>query len=798
MIRRVSALLVLLCLHAAPALAQVEDPFAGPDETPAEEPSPPPDAPSPRATPHDEGVSPAPAPPDAAAPAETPLEVAAPAAEEPAVAAPAADEEDDLRLNDLVIETGAEEIFHTGGSAHSIGEEDLERLDYDDPLSILVAVPGVYVRQEDGYGLRPNIGIRGANAERSRRITLMEDGVLLAPAPYSAPAAYYFPLVTRMTGVDVFMGPAAIPYGPHTVGGAIDFRDRPIPTSRTGGVDIALGSNWFGRFHGYYGDSNEWGGFLVEAIHLRTDGFRTIDFASDDGTTGFDRTDVHVRGELHGDLTRDIYHRLEIVLGLGLERSNETYLGITESDLRADPWRRYGVTQGDQMNWWRTRAMVRYELLSDSADLLVTAYRHDFDRNWQRLDSFADGTSLASVLDDPTAGRNAVYYAVLTGEEPAATAGQAIIRVRNHRTFISEGIQARGRFRIDTGELQQVLEVGLRLHYDEIERNHTGEGLYIDIPALVPDGNGTRLLTNNRAQSVAFSAYAAWQFRFFGLSVTPGVRLEAVWGEYFDRLSGLFQTTEQAQVLPGLGVTYELVPDLALFAGVHQGYSPVAPGQPDGVRPELSWNYEVGTRYGRNDTPTHAEAAFFLSDYENITGECSGAGGCSIELIDRMFNGDRATILGIEAAGAHTISLDELRFPLRASYTYTWTRMRTAFVSESPQFGDVAIGDHLPYIPEHQLTVGAGAEWRFFRINVQALYVSAMRDIASVGTILPGEGTDEQFYLDAMASVEVYDGIRIYLRAENLTNSSPIVSRRPFGARTGRPLLVQGGLEATF
>ena len=107
-------------------------------------------------------------------------------------------------------------------------------------------------------------------------------------------------------------------------------------------------------------------------------------------------------------------------------------------------------------------------------------------------------------------------------------------------------------------------------------------------------------------------------------------------------------------------------------------------------------------------------------------------------------------------------------------------------------------GDHLPYIPEHQLTIGVGAEWRFFRMNVQALYVSPMRDVASVGAILPGEGTDEQFYVDAMASVEIHEGIRLYIRGENLTNSSPIVSRRPFGARTGRPLLVQGGLQAEF
>jgi Fe(3+) dicitrate transport protein len=235
-----------------------------------------------------------------------------------------------------------------------------------------------------------------------------------------------------------------------------------------------------------------------------------------------------------------------------------------------------------------------------------------------------------------------------------------------------------------------------------------------------------------------------------------------------------------------------------VFAGVHQGYSPVAPGQPDGTRPELSWNYEIGARYGRIDRPSHGQVAFFLSDYENITGECSGAGGCPEELIDRMFNGDRATILGVEAEGTHTVSVDEARFPLRANYTYTWTRLATAFVSESPQLGAVSVGDHLPYIPEHQLTAGAGFEWRMLRLNTQFQYVGAMRDTASVGPTVAGEGTDEQVYLDAMASVEIFSGIRLYVRGENLTDSRPIVARRPFGARTGRPLLVQGGLEATF
>ena len=737
--------------------------------------------------------------PDAAADAGAADAGAAAAARADADAdADAPSSERDLDLSGLLVVASAEEVFRTGGSAHVLSEKELERLDYDDPLSVLATVPGVYVRQEDGTGLRPNIGIRGANGERSRRITLMEDGVLLAPAPYSAPAAYYFPLITRMTGIEVFMGPAAIPYGPHTVGGAVNLLSRGIPTQRRGGFDVALGTTSFGRFHAHYGDSNRWGGFVAEAVHLRSDGFRQLDFYGRDDSTGYARTDAQVRAELHGDVTRDIYHRLELTLGLGLEESNETYLGLSVADLRDAPRRRYGASSNDHMEWWRTRAMLRYELTSEHVDVEVAAYRHDFDRTWQRIDGFRDGTSISSVLSNPTVGRNAVYYAVLTGAEEAATPGQALVSVRNARRFVSQGLQAVGRLRLRTGKVRHVVEVGARLHYDAIVRHHTGLGAYIVNEQLVSDGVPQSLLAENNAQSLAFATYAAWQLRYRQLTITPGARLESITGDFADDLSGLAQTTTQGQLLPGLGITYELLRDLAIFAGVHQGYSPVAPGQAPGVRPELSWNYELGARYGRPDADTRGNLAFFLSDYQNLTGECSGAGGCPAELVDRMFNGDEATILGIEASAAHTPHIGKLSFPLRASYTWTYTRFRTAFASDNPQFGSVEVGDHLPYVPEQQFSLQAGVEWRALALNTQLLYVGRMRDEASKGAFLAGSATDVQAYFDAMASVAVHSKVRLYLRGENLFNASPIVSYRPFGARTGRPLLIQLGVQAEF
>ena len=119
------------------------------------------------------------------------------------------------------------------GAAQYIGEQDLEKFAYTDIQRIIRQAPGVSLQVEDGYGLRPNISIRGVATERSGRITLLEDNVLIAPAPYSAPSAYYFPTAGRMSAFEVVKGPAAITQGPYTIGGAINMLSTPIPSTQS-------------------------------------------------------------------------------------------------------------------------------------------------------------------------------------------------------------------------------------------------------------------------------------------------------------------------------------------------------------------------------------------------------------------------------------------------------------------------------------------------------------------------------------------------------------------------------------
>ncbi|MEO0367036.1 MAG: TonB-dependent receptor plug domain-containing protein, partial [Pseudomonadota bacterium] len=195
------------------------------------------------------------------------------------------DQED---IDEIVITGIFDEPDRVTGSAHRIDEVTLEQFQYTDVNRTLNLVPGVYAREEDGVGLRPNIGLRGGSSDRSQKVVLMEDGVLLGPAPYSAPAAYFFPLTRRMVGIEVFKGPASIEFGPQTIGGAINLVSAPIPDATTGSVEVSGGSDGYRHLHARAGTQGETYGVLAEFMHFGSDGFKQLDGGGD---TGFDKNE---------------------------------------------------------------------------------------------------------------------------------------------------------------------------------------------------------------------------------------------------------------------------------------------------------------------------------------------------------------------------------------------------------------------------------------------------------------------------------------------------------------------------
>ena len=199
---------------------------------------------------------------------------------------------------------GSAGINDVPGSAQYLSRKELEKFSYNDINRVLRSIPGISLQEEDGFGLRRNIGMRGTGVERSSKITLMEDGILIAPAPYAAPAAYYFPTVGRMQGVEVRKGSSQIKYGPYTTGGAINFISTQIPNETEGRLNI-MGGNFGQRIvYGNAGTSFRNGGFVLETYQAASDGFKELD---NGGDTGFESQDYLAKFRVNTNPDAPVY-----------------------------------------------------------------------------------------------------------------------------------------------------------------------------------------------------------------------------------------------------------------------------------------------------------------------------------------------------------------------------------------------------------------------------------------------------------------------------------------------------------
>ena len=287
------------------------------------------------------------------------------------------------------------------GSANYISKKDLKKFSYTNINRILQTVPGINIYEEDGFGLRPNISLRGTSPERSAKINLMEDGVLIAPAPYSAPAAYYFPTIGRMEAIEVLKGSSQIQYGPNTTGGAINMISSRIPERFSGKASITAGNYDSRNTQLVLGNSFKNFGFVTDYFNYSSDGFKDLDGG---GNTGFDKTDYMAKFRVNTNLDAKIYQSLTFKIQYSEENANETYLGLTDEDFEENPFRRYRASAEDVMNAEHQQYQLTHFIrLSPSLDIRTTGYLNRFKRNWYKLDdvNLGERVSINNILSSP-------------------------------------------------------------------------------------------------------------------------------------------------------------------------------------------------------------------------------------------------------------------------------------------------------------------------------------------------------------------------------------------------------------
>lgn len=711
------------------------------------------------------------------------------------------------KLDEIIISTST--IFgnkyvakNRTGSAFYLSSKELAKFGFTDVNRALRSVPGVTIYEEDGFGLRPNISLRGTSPERSSKITIMEDGVLIAPAPYSASAAYYFPTIARMEAIEVLKGSSQVQYGPFTTGGAINMISAQIPTAFSGKVRASYGSFNSNQLHAKVGGSDANFGYVLEYLNYGSDGFKKLPSGKN---TGFNKNDfvAKIKANLFPNAT--VKQSLEFKFQYADEEGNETYLGLSEGDFRENPFYRYPSSDNDKMTTDHTQYMLTHQLnFSENSRITTTTYQNNFARNWYKLDFInfnGNSQSIANVLDNPENFSN--HFAIVNG---TVNSGADAIGIRaNNRKYYSQGIQTKFDYHWYQGAVFHDLEIGARFHYDEEDRFQ-----WVDRFSISNTGNlnlttagipGTD--TNRIASANAFASYLTYKVKFDNWTITPGVRYENITLQREDygtnditRLGSNLALRENSVdvFIPGLGANYKFGNNLSIFSGIHKGFSP--PGNQDGEKPEESINYELGTRFSLGKL--RGEFVGFYNDYSNLLGSDLAATGGTGSL--DQFNAGRVLVNGIEVLMNYDFANKDskIALPFSFGYTFTNTEFKSSFGSSNGIWGIVSIGDELPYIPKHQFNAGFSVEHALFEININARYNGEFRTLAGIGTIPENEKVASNFIVDLSGKYFINKKLNATLNIINLLNNTYAVSRVPAGLRPGHPFGMYAGLEFAF
>ena len=677
------------------------------------------------------------------------------------------------------------------GAVHVLVVEDIDSpaFVFDNVHDFLRQVPGVNVQEEDGFGLRPNIGLRGTGADRSSKITLMEDGVLIAPAPYAAPAAYYFPVAGRMEALEVRKGSSQVRYGPRTIGGALNLVSASIPDRLSWFVEGSGGEHGSLQGHARAGASGARFGWLMEAYSMGTGGFKELPSGAG---TGFDVGDYMAKVRVNSDRLGESYQELELKLGYTTEASDETYLGLTDEDFGRNPFARYAASGADLMEADHSQIQLRHFWVGGDVDVTTTAYRNDFSRNWYKLQSVL-GTSISGVLGAPEDHASALGILRGGSSDPDA------LRVRaNNREYFGQGVQSSLGLTMGT----HALELGARFHQDEEDRFQWEDGFQMLDGSIRLTSAGEPGTQSNRISSAtAVAVYLRDKISLGPWVVTPGVRLEHIDFERVDFAGDDPARTSPTRTrsnrilawIPGVGFSYRRGV-LSVFGGVHRGFGPPGPGADEATRPETSVNYEAGLRWQRSGLA--AQAAGFLSSYDNILGQATLAtAGDGSGL---AFNGGSARVAGVEASMDYDLAWaasGATRVPLRLAYTYTRSSFRSGFVSDYEAWGTVEAGDRMPYLPEHQLSGSIGYDNPRWSVAISMNASGAMRTEAGFGPIPVGQGTDSFVVFNASGEARVGGRGTIFVGLQNFTNQIYGVARRPAGLRPGLPRTLVAGFR---
>ncbi|WFE69455.1 TonB-dependent receptor [Thiomicrospira sp. R3] len=448
-----------------------------------------------------------------------------------------------------VVGQGYDAVTKQPGAVSIVTKEDIQRAQPRSTEDVLRRVPGVHVKGEEETAVVVNVGIRGLPASDYKTLVL-EDGVPIQPGIFVGNARYYNPRIQRMERVEVHKG-ATHRYGPNTIGGVINYITK---TPEDGFAVSGKVGSWNTREGTLeIGGSNTAGDAFFGLIYTKadSDGFQNKGYKMDDlmikaGTAIGDDQMISVKFSQYSN------------------DANISYRGLFPDAYKAGA--RFNPAPDDYYITERTAFDINHQWdISNDMKLQTLVYWSGMSREYWRFGLENQGRTTNS-------------------------AGQTIWKYNdtvqgNNRSFERKGLDTRLSFNHDSLGIKNQAELGVTLMNEEMK----------DVRVLANRATPRSGVTSRNRLDSADSLAIYGQNRFEltdRLAITAGLRMET----YEQRRNDLqteastdkFSNTE---FMPGMGATYQLVPEVQLYASVYRAFSPPL----------------VGSVIGSDDTPTEAE-----------------------------------------------------------------------------------------------------------------------------------------------------------------------------------------------
>lgn len=652
-----------------------------------------------------------------------------------------------------VIGSQEDSISKIPGAAVIVSQEQIQQFTPNSTEEILKRVSGVYVKPEEESAIVGNIGMRGISSADYKTL-ILEDGVPVAPGLFVGNGRYYNPRIQRMDSIEVLKGSSALRYGPMNIGGVVNYRTKQPKDGAL--VDLSIGSWDTYKTTVELGGSSPTKDSNVGAI---------LSWAKSDGF--MDKS----------------YEMKDAVIKAGTAIGDNQWVGV-----------KFTHYENDANISYRGQFLGEYHAKkknNPAPDDWFLTERNSFDIN-HRWDINAD-TELQTLLYWSEMNRDYWRYGV------NATASQAAGRWiytdnvnGNNRAFERIGAETRLIAKNTIFNLPGEAEIGLRV------MNEKMDNVTINATRATPRTGTTAKDTKDSAKSVAL--YAQNRFDISDqLSVTPGVRVERYEQQRDDKQKSETVKTSNTEVMPGLGLTFQLVPAVQLYGSVYKAFSPALNGDSlSGMKDqkldaETAVSWELGLR-GQQDAVRYELTAFRMDFDNQIIPANSNSDFQST-------NGGKTYNQGLEGA----VSLEfENGFDVFANLT--WIANAEFKGDRYNKNGSLKSkdGDRVPYTPEWVANLGVGYTYAGLRSQLSANYTgSQFTDELNTKPIVENTSGFFTGKIDAYTTVDLTtrytlnDQVEFYGAVKNLEDKRYIASLRQ-GIYVGPERSFEAGVRYRF